>query len=56
MTYKVILVNDQFIFDTRNYSLSLFENETKLSTNCVNARSVNMFENKVYIYLWRARV
>ena len=41
----VILVNDQFIFDIKKYSFSqrTINERNKLSSDCVNASSVNMF-------------
>ena len=47
------LVTDQCILDIRKYSFSQRKiNEwNRLSADCVNASSVNMFKNKVDKYL-----
>ena len=53
---KVTLVKDQCRFDIRKYSFSqrTINEWNKLSTDCVNASSVNMFKNKVNTHLRRA--
>ena len=55
--HEVTLVKDQCRLDIRKY---LFSQRTinewnKLSTDCTTASSVNMFKNKVDIYLRRAK-
>ena len=42
--------------DTRKYSFSqrVINEWNKVSNDCVNASSVNMYKNKIYIYLIRA--
>ena len=54
--HEVILVKDQCRMDTRIYLFSQKKtNEwNELSTDYVNASSVNLFKNKVDIYLRRA--
>ena len=54
--HEVTLVKDQCRFDIRKYSfLQRTINEwNKLSTDCVNASTVNIFKNKVDTYLRRA--
>ena len=37
-----------------SFSQRVINEWNKLSNDCVNASSVNMFENKIYIYLIRA--
>ena len=51
--HEVTLVNDQYRLNIRKYSFSQWTiNEwNKLSTDCVTASSVNMFEKKVDTYL-----
>ena len=53
--HVVTLVKDQCRFDIRKYSFSerTINEWNKLSTNNVNASSVNMFKNKVDTYLRR---
>ena len=54
--HEVILVKYQCRLDIRKYSFSqrTINEGNKLSTDCVIASSVNMYKNKVYIYLRRA--
>ena len=54
--HEVKLVNDQCRLDIRKHSIShrTITKWNKLSTDCVNASSVNMFKNKVDTYLRRA--
>ena len=47
--HVVTLVKDHCRLDIRKYSFS----QRTLSTDCVTARSVNMFKNKVDTYLRR---
>ena len=50
------LVNDQCRLDIRKYSFSqrTINESIKLSTDCINSSSVNMFKNKLDTYLRRA--
>ena len=54
--YKVALVNPYCRLDTGKYSFSqrTTNNWNKLSHDCVNAVSVNMFKNLIDSYLARA--
>ena len=54
--HEVKLVKDQCRLDIRKHSFSqrTINEWNKLSTDCVTARSVNMFKNKVDTYLRRA--
>ena len=54
--HEVKLVKDQCRLDIRKHSFSqrTIHERNKLSTDCVTASSVNMFKNKVDIYLRRA--
>ena len=54
--HEVNLVKDQCRLDIRKHSFSqrTINEWNKLSTNCVTASRVNMFENKVDTYLRRA--
>ena len=54
--HKVTLVKEQSRLDIRKYSLSqkTINEWNKLSTDCVNARSVNMFKTDIDKYIKRA--
>ena len=54
--HEVTLVKDQCRLDIIKYSFSqrTVNEWNKLSTDCVTARSVNMFKNKIDAYLRRA--
>ena len=54
--HEVQLVKNQCRLDIRKYSFSQRRvNEwNKLSTDCINSSSVNMFKNKLDTYLRRA--
>ena len=54
--HEITLVKDQCRFNIRKYPFSqrTINEWNKLSTDCVNASSVNMFKNKVRTYLRRA--
>ena len=54
--HELKLVKDQCRLGIRKYSFSqrTINEWNKLSTDCVNASSVNMFTNKVDTYLRRA--
>ena len=54
--HEVTLIKDQCRLDIRKYPFSqrTINEWTKLSTDCVTASSVNMFKNKVDIYVRRA--
>ena len=47
--HKVALVKEQCRLDMR-----VINEWNKLPNDCVNASSVNMFNNRIYIYLIRA--
>ena len=51
--HEVTLVKDQCRLDIRKYSFSqrTINEWNRLSTDCVTARSVNMFKNKVETHL-----
>ena len=53
---KAALAKEQFRLDTRKYALSqrVINELNKLSNDCVNASSMNMFRNRIDIYLIRA--
>ena len=53
--HKAALVKEQCSLDTRKYSFSqrLINEWNKLSNDCVNASSVNMFKNRIDRYLIR---
>ena len=52
----ILLVKEQCRLDMRKYSFSqrLINEWNKLSNDCVNASSVNMFKNRIDRYLIRA--
>ena len=54
--YKAALVREQCRLDMRKYSFSqrVINEYNKLSNDCVNAISVNMFKNRIDRYLIRA--
>ena len=54
--HEVVLVKEQCILDMRKYSFSprTMNKLNKLSTDCVTASSVNMFQKQVGTYLRRA--
>ena len=54
--HKAALVKTQCRLDMRKYSFShrVIHELNKLSNYCVNASSVNMFKNVIYIYMIRA--
>ena len=54
--HKPALVKEQCRWDMRKYSFShrVIHEWNKLSNDCVNATSVNMFKNRIDIYLIRA--
>ena len=54
--HKAAFVKEQCSLDTRNCSLSqrVINEWNKLSNDCVNASSVNVFNNRIDIYLIRA--
>ena len=56
VVFEVTLAKDQFRVDIRKYSLShrAINEWSKLSTDCVNESSVNIFKIKVDTYLRRA--
>ena len=51
--HKATLVKEQFRLNMRKNSISqrVINEWSKLSNDCVNASSVNMFKNKMYGYL-----
>ena len=53
--HEITLVKDQYRLDIRKYSFSqrTINERNKLSTYCVTSSSVNMFKNKVDIYVRR---
>ena len=52
--HKAALVKKQCRLDMRKYSLSQMNEWNKLSNDCVNVSSVNMFKNRINRYLIRA--
>ena len=54
--HDVTLIKDQCRLDTKKYLFSqrIIDETNKLSTDCVNASSMNMFKNMVDTYLRRA--
>ena len=54
--HKAALVKEQCSLDMRKYSFSqkVINEWNKLSNDCVNASSVNMFKNRINRYLIRA--
>ena len=54
--HEVKLLKNQFRLDIRKYSFSqkTVNEWNKLSTDCITTSSVNMFKNKLDIYLRRA--
>ena len=56
--HKVALVKEQCRLDMRKYSFSqrVITEWNKLSNDCVNTISVNMFKNKIDKYLIRAGI
>ena len=55
--HNYTLVKKQHILDVRKYSFSQQRTVNvwnKLSTDCVHARSVNMFKNKIDKYIVKA--
>ena len=54
--HKAALVKERCKLDMRKYSLSrrVINEWTKLSNECVNANSANMFKNRIDRYLIRA--
>ena len=54
--HKAVLVKEQCRLDVRKYSFSQrpINEWNKLSSDYVNASSVNIFKNKINIYLIRA--
>ena len=54
--HKAALVKEQCRLDMRKYSFSqrVVNERNKLPSDCVNASSVNMFKNRIDIYLIRA--
>ena len=54
--HKAELVKEQYRLDMRKYSISqrVINDWNKLPNYCVNASNVNMFKNRIYIYLIRA--
>ena len=54
--HKAALVKEQCKLDIRKYSFSqrVINECKKLPNDCVNASSVNMFKNRIDIYLIRA--
>ena len=52
--HKAALVKEQCRFDTRKYSQRVINEWNKLSNYFINASSVNMFKNRIDIYLIRA--
>ena len=55
-TFKAALVKEQCRLDMRKYSFSqrVIHEWNKLPNDCFNASSVNMFKNRIDIYLIRA--
>ena len=55
--HELTLVKDQHRLDIRKYSFShrAINEWNQLSTDCVNASSVNMFKNKVDAYIRKAK-
>ena len=53
---KATLVKEQCMLDMRKYSFSqrMINEWNKLSNDCVNASSVNMFKNRIDRFLIRA--
>ena len=53
--HKAVLVKEQGRLDMRKYSFSqrVINDWNKLPNDCVNASSVNMFKNRIDIYLIR---
>ena len=56
--HKESLVKEQCKLDTKKYSFShrVINKWNKLSNDCVNASSVNMFKNRINKYLIRAAI
>ena len=52
--HKAALAKEQCSLYMRKYSFSQINEWNKLPTVCVNASSMNMFKNRIYIYLMRA--
>ena len=55
--HKAALVKEQCMLDMRKFSFSqrVINESNKLPNYCVNASIVNMFKNRIDIYLIRAR-
>ena len=54
--HKAALVKEQCRLDVRKYTFSqrVINEWNKMSNDCVNPSSVNMFKNRIDIYLMRA--